>query len=72
MIRIRLKEIATDKGMSQARLSRKADVDLRTIQRIYRNPYTNVSLYTLDKLATALGVDASQLIASEPHIPTST
>lgn len=64
MIRIKLKEVAQAKGFSQARLSRRADVDLRTIQRIYKDPHTNVSLQTLDKLAIALGVDASSLIES--------
>jgi transcriptional regulator with XRE-family HTH domain len=64
VIRIKLKEVAQVKGFSQARLSRRADVDLRTIQRIYKDPHTNVSLQTLDKLAIALGVDASSLIES--------
>ncbi len=67
MIRIKLREIAKEKGFSQARLSRRADVDLRTIQRIYRDPYTNIGMHTLDKLATALGVDASSLIESVPE-----
>ncbi len=62
MIRIKLREIAQKKGISQGKLSRRADVDLRTVQRIYKNPFTNISLYTLDKLAIALDVDASELI----------
>ncbi len=65
MIRIKLAEIAKAKGYSQARLSRRADIDLRTIQRIYRDSHTNINLQTLDKLAIALGVDASELIESE-------
>jgi transcriptional regulator with XRE-family HTH domain len=64
MIRIKLREAAQEKGISQAKLSRKADVDLRTIQRIYKNPYTNINLVTLDKLATALQIDAALLIES--------
>ena len=38
MIRLRVKEVAEQKGLSMARLSRKADIDLRTLQRIYKNP----------------------------------
>ncbi len=64
MIRIKLREVAKEQGISQAKLSRKADVDLRTIQRIYKDPYTNIGLHTLDKLSTALEVDASLLIES--------
>jgi DNA-binding Xre family transcriptional regulator len=67
VIRIKLKEIAKARGFSQARLSRRADIDLRTIQRIYRDPHTNINLQTLDKLAMALDVDASLLIESEPR-----
>ncbi|MFL5628907.1 MAG: helix-turn-helix domain-containing protein [Ktedonobacteraceae bacterium] len=68
MIRIKLKEVAKDRGISQARLSRRADVDLRTIQRIYKDPYTNINLVTLDKLATALDINASLLIESETNV----
>jgi DNA-binding Xre family transcriptional regulator len=64
MIRIKLREAAKEKGISQARLSRKADVDLRTIQRIYKNPYTNINMVTLDKLAMALDMNAADLIES--------
>jgi DNA-binding Xre family transcriptional regulator len=67
MIRLKVKEIAKQKGISQGRLSRMANVDLTTIQRIYHNPTTaNVTLLTLDKLAKALGVDVSELIESIP------
>ena len=64
-IRLRLREVAQEKSISQSRLMRKADVDIRTIQRIYRNPYTNITLDTLDKLATALECDPCDLIVTE-------
>ena len=64
-IRILLREVAKEKGLSQSKLMRKADVDIRTIQRIYRDPYTNITLETLDKLATALACDACDLIVTE-------
>jgi DNA-binding Xre family transcriptional regulator len=67
MIRIKLREVAKEKGFSQARLSRRADVDLRTIQRIYKDPFTTVNTITLDKLATALGVDVRELLESVPE-----
>lgn len=64
MIRIKLREAALKAGISQSKLSRRADVDLRIIQRVYRDPYTNINLHTLDKLAMALNVNASTLIDS--------
>ncbi len=64
-IRIRLREVAKEKGISQSRLMRKADVDIRTIQRIYRDPYTNITLQTLEKLSIALECDVCDLIVRE-------
>ncbi len=51
--------------MSQSRLMRKADIDIRTIQRIYRDPYTNITLQTLDKLLDALECDICDLLEHE-------
>jgi len=69
MIRIKIREFAKAKGLSQAKLSRRADVDLRTIQRIYRDPHTIITLESLDRLARALNIDASVLIENDPPLP---
>jgi len=67
MIRLRVKEVARSKGISQGKLSRLSDVNLTTIQHIYKNPTeTNVTLYTLDKIAKALDVDPRELIENVP------
>ena len=67
MIRLRVKEVAQTKGIGMLKLSRLADVDLTTLQRIYKTPTAaNVTVFTLDKLARALGVDVSELIESVP------
>ena len=65
-IRLRVKEVAKEKGISQGKLSRSADVDIKTMQKIYRHPTSIVTTETLDKLAKVLGVDASELIESVP------
>lgn len=65
MIRLRVKEVAKEKGFSQGRLSRAADVDPKTISSIYRNPYTDIRLSTLDRLSKALGVPAHELYVHE-------
>jgi DNA-binding Xre family transcriptional regulator len=64
MIRLRVKEIAESKGLNMAQLARKADVDIRTVRRIYREPTSEISTTVLDKLATALDVKPSDLIDS--------
>jgi transcriptional regulator with XRE-family HTH domain len=69
MIRLRVKEIARQKGISQSKLGRMADVDVKTVQRIYRNPTTIVTTAVLDRIATALSVDASLLLESDPPLP---
>jgi DNA-binding Xre family transcriptional regulator len=66
-VKLKVKEIAKEKGISQGKLSRSADVDIKTLQRIYRQPTTIVTTETLGKLAKALGVDASELIESVPE-----
>jgi len=66
MIRLRVKEIAKEKGFSQGELSRRANIDENTLKRIYRNPMAIITTETLDKLAKALSVDASVLIESVP------
>lgn len=69
MIRLRVKEVAKEKGMSMGKLSRKSDVNYRTVKQIYANPTISITTYTLNKLAVALGVSASDLIEMVPDEP---
>lgn len=62
MIKLRVKEEAEKQGLNMAQLARKADIDQRTLRRIYRDPTQEISTYVLDKLATALGVSPAALI----------
>ncbi len=66
MIRLKVKEVAELKGISQRKLSLQSGVDIRLIQRIFRDPYRSITTATLNKIAKVLGVDASELIESEP------
>jgi transcriptional regulator with XRE-family HTH domain len=61
MIRLRLREILQERGISQARLARLTDVSMNTIQTIYHNPYHDVALSTLERLARGLKVEISEL-----------
>ena len=69
MIRVRLKEVAEQKGFSMGKLHRDAGVDRKTVQRLYRDPQSEFSSITLDRLATALGVHPCDLLDYAPDPP---
>src|SRR5258708_13633970 len=43
MIRLRVKEVAAQKGLSMARLARRADIDYKKVQGIFFDPYREVN-----------------------------
>lgn len=61
-VRLRIKEIAREKGISMGKLQRDADVAYNTIKRMFKNPYYITTTETLGKLAKALGVSPGELI----------
>jgi DNA-binding Xre family transcriptional regulator len=63
-VRLKVREVAARKGISQRQLSIRSGITIKNIQRIFRKPDSNVTTETLDKLAKVLGVDASELIES--------
>jgi DNA-binding Xre family transcriptional regulator len=62
MVRLKVKEVAQQKKMSQRQLYLRSGVDIKTLQKIYKDPYTVVTTETLGKIAKILGVDSSELI----------
>jgi DNA-binding Xre family transcriptional regulator len=66
MVRLRVREIAEQKGMSMSKLSRISDVNYKTIQQIWRDPYQGINTKTLERIAKALGVATSELIEDVP------
>lgn len=69
MIHLKVKEVAEARGFSMGKLHRDAGVDRKTIQRIYREPTSEISTITLDRIATALGVHVCELIEYAPNPP---
>ena len=62
MRRLRVKELAEQKGMTQSKLMRMDDLNMKTIQGLYREPYRiNVAYLTLEKVAKALDVSIEDL-----------
>ncbi len=67
MIRLRVIEIARQKGISMGKLSRMSDVSYNTVKRIADDPYYSITTVTLAKLAKALGVPSTELIEDVPE-----
>src|SRR5438045_2488052 len=65
MARLRVKEVAQQKGFTRGKLSRAADVDTNTLKRVYDDPNYSPTLTTLEKLAKALGVKIADLIEED-------
>lgn len=61
MLRLKVKENAIVKKISMSKLSRLSDVSYDTIQQIYHNPYKDVNLSTLEKIADALAINVCDL-----------
>ncbi|HEY0756863.1 MAG TPA: helix-turn-helix transcriptional regulator [Ktedonobacteraceae bacterium] len=67
MVKLLIKEIAAQKGVSMRRLSKTSDITYRTIQRIYNDPDYMPTLPTLETIAKALGVSIAELIVEDPQ-----
>jgi DNA-binding Xre family transcriptional regulator len=65
-VRLRVKEVARQKGFSMGKLQRDADVAYNTVKRIFKDPYYVTTTETLGKLARALGVPPGELIEEVP------
>src|SRR5260221_9623366 len=65
-VRLRVKEVAREKGISMGKLHRQADVSYKTIKRIYSDPFYATITITLGKLAKVLGVPPGELIEETP------
>jgi DNA-binding Xre family transcriptional regulator len=63
VIRLKIKEaIDTQKDMNMSKLSRKADIAYNTVMTLCKDPYHDVALSTLQKIANALDVSIFELI----------
>jgi DNA-binding Xre family transcriptional regulator len=67
MIRLRVQEVAEQKGISMRKLTRTAGIAYNTLRTIYRDPTRKITTETLERLAKALGVPASELIEDIPE-----
>lgn len=61
-LRLRVKEIAKERGMSMTKLHIKSEVAYSTVRRLFRDPFAEVNTTTINRLADALGVPPTQLL----------
>lgn len=64
-VRLRVREVAEQKGMSRTRLHHASEVAYTTIRSLFKDPYTEVTITTLARSAEALGVPTRDLIEDE-------
>jgi transcriptional regulator with XRE-family HTH domain len=64
VFRLKVREIAQAKGVSQRQLFLRSGVDIRIVRKLIRNPYTVITVETLERLSRVLEVDVSELIES--------
>jgi len=66
VIRLKIREIAESKGVTRTQLSRRAEVNYATIQAVWNNPYHDLSIKLMEKIAVALGCNISDLYETIP------
>ena len=68
-VRLRVRELAEQKGLNISTLSRRSDVGLSTVRRLWHDPYRHVDFFVLERLAKALEVPVTSLIEDVPDPP---
>ena len=67
MLRLRLKQVAEEKGYNMSSLSRASDISFKTIKRLWQHPETDVTKSTLENIMIALHIeDISELFEWVP------
>jgi len=61
VLRLRVKELLEERGISQAKLSRAADIPTTTVRRLVHDPNYIPTILTLHKVARYLGVTVDDL-----------
>ena len=56
VVRLGVKEVAKEKGISMGKLQRDAAIAYNTLKRMFKDPYYVTTTETLGKLARALGL----------------
>lgn len=66
MIKLKIKEAAIEKGWSQTKLQRAANIHPQTMQNIFQETIEDIKVGTLFKIARALEVEPFSLVEEVP------
>ncbi len=66
MIRLRIKEVAQQKGISMTRLSQRSEISYNTVKTFFRDPYRPINTDVLERIAKVLGVPPLDLLEDVP------
>jgi DNA-binding Xre family transcriptional regulator len=69
--KLRVKELAEERGLNMTKLSNKSDISFNTMKAIFRDPYKPITTIHLEKLAKALEVPIPDLFTIEEDTPES-
>jgi DNA-binding Xre family transcriptional regulator len=67
MVRLCIRELATERGVNMSQLQIAAGVSMGLVRRYWYNKADSVALRALEKIAQALGVRVGALISDEEH-----
>jgi DNA-binding Xre family transcriptional regulator len=65
-VRHKVREIAESKGFSRTKLSRRAEINYKTVNELWNDPYRVIDTRILDRIAVALKVPIADLLVQEP------
>lgn len=63
--RLRIKEVAEQKHVSMRQLHLRSEIALSRMKKFYRNPYIDIKLGTLTRIADVLNCDVCDLFETE-------
>jgi transcriptional regulator with XRE-family HTH domain len=66
MVRLKVKRVIEQRGISMGKLSRLSDISFSTIRRVCNDPTYSPTLNTLERIAKALNVPISDLYEETP------
>lgn len=66
MLRLRIREVAEQRGLTPRTLARLAQIDPKTVLALWYNPYRDIKASTLNRCANALNMSLHDLVEEEP------
>lgn len=66
MVKLKLKEVLQERGISMSKLSRMTDVSYNTVQILCRDPQHDAGIQLLSRIADALEISICDLLDEQP------